>query len=81
MYICTECGFLFEDPDYWEETHGFDYGPFESWSGCPKCGGAYVETYECDCCGEYIVESYIKTENGERICENCYTHYELGEEE
>lgn len=80
MFICTNCGHLFEEPDCWEERHGFTYGPFEKFSGCPKCGEAYVETYKCDGCEEWIDGSYIKIDSGERICENCYTTYELGEE-
>ena len=81
MWICTNCGHIFEEPRRWEERHGFDYGPFEKFSGCPECGEPYVKAHECDCCGKWIDGRYIKLESGERICENCYTTYELGEEE
>ena len=81
MWVCTNCNFLFEDPDYWEESHGFNDGQFEKWSGCPKCGDRYVKAHECDCCGEFITGEYVKTEDGERYCENCYARYEIGEEE
>ncbi|MGN1229203.1 MAG: hypothetical protein ACI4T5_06050 [Prevotella sp.] len=37
MYICNECGAIFEDPYEYEEKHGFDYGPFEKWRVCPSC--------------------------------------------
>lgn len=81
MFVCTNCGHVFEDPEYWEERHGFDYGPFERWSGCPNCRGSYVEAHRCDCCDEWIDGPYIMLESGERICEGCYTTYELGDED
>lgn len=80
MFVCCECGNVFEEPVYWEETHNLDAPPYEQWSGCPHCGGSYAETYECDCCGDWITGDYVKTDNGERYCENCIVHYELGEE-
>ena len=80
LFVCIDCGKKFEEPKYWEETHGLDYGPYEQWSGCPYCYGAYAETYECNCCGEWITGDYIKTNNNERFCENCIIHYEIGEE-
>ena len=80
MFVCTECGEVFDEPYYWKEGHGFDYGPFEQWSGCPYCGGSYAEAYKCDCCDEWITGCYVKLKNGERICEECYTTYDLGEE-
>ena len=80
MYCCLECGAIFESPDYWEERHGLDYGPLEKWSGCPNCKGTYTKAHECGVCGHYINGEYVKLNSGERICENCYTTYELGEE-
>ena len=81
MFICTNCGRTFEEPEYWEEQHGLDCGPYEKWSGCPYCHGAYAKAHPCACCQEYIEGAYIKLESGERICENCYTTYELGDED
>lgn len=81
MWVCTSCGHLFSTPDYWKERHGLDYGPYESQSGCPQCGGTYVEAHKCDYCDEWIDGPYIKLESGERICENCYTKMELGDED
>ena len=78
--MCIECGSVFEDPKYYKETHGLDSPPYEHWSGCPYCGGNYTEAYKCDCCGEYIDCDYFQTDNGDRYCENCITHYKLGEE-
>lgn len=81
MYVCTECGCVFESPRHWEERHGLDYGPYEQWSGCPNCCGSYVEAYICSCCGEYIAGDYIKLANDDRVCEDCYTPMELGDED
>lgn len=81
MFVCLDCGKLFDEPEHWVEKHGFTHGPFEHFSGCPYCGEAYTETYLCDGCGEWIVGDYIKTVNGDRFCENCYNAYEMGDEE
>lgn len=81
MYCCTDCGHIFAEPGYFIETHGLDNPPYETRYACPKCGGSYAITYKCSCCGEYIVDSYVKTEDGERYCSECYRMYELGDEE
>lgn len=82
--ICLNCGHIFDEEDttVWNESRGEFWGDpcYEPMSGCPKCRSVYAETYECDECGKYIVGTYIKTENGQRICENCYNTYEIGEE-
>jgi hypothetical protein len=80
-YICVECFNIFEEPLRWEESHGLDFPPFEKHTGCPDCGGAYVEAHKCECCGEYITGQYIKLNNQERICEACYVQMEIGDEE
>ena len=72
MYICLDCGHIFDEPKEWVETHGFDYGPYEEWSGCPRCGGAYEKAVECDICGEY----YRKSELTDGLCDNCYEEEE-----
>ena len=35
MYRCVNCGNLFEEGEQavWEETHGLDSPPYETWSG------------------------------------------------
>ena len=81
MWVCVECGHLFDEADYWEESHGLDYGPYESFSGCPKCGGTYVKARKCDCCEEYITGRYIRTVDDQRICEECYVITDLGDED
>ena len=84
MYCCIECGHIFDEDEIsvWQESRGEYWGTpcSESVSGCPRCKGDYVETYKCDCCDKWIDKPYIKLESGERICQNCYITYELGEE-
>lgn len=79
MYICLECGELFEEPKHYVETHNLDTPPYEEWTGCPRCGGAYTGTYRCECCEEWIDNDYIGI-GDLRYCQNCYRIYELGEE-
>ena len=72
MHLCLDCGNLFEEPKHYTETHGLDSPPYETWNGCPDCGGAYVETVRCDECGEWIDGEYVELKNGQNICDNCY---------
>lgn len=81
MLVCIECGRLFEAPKHYVETHNLDTPPYEEWVGCPYCSGAYTEAHECDGCGEWITGEYVKTKDGERFCEGCYTQMMLGDED
>lgn len=77
MFICLDCGEIFEEPKIFTETHGLDSPPYEKLYGCPECGGNFTEAFECDVCGEYIDDEYIITDKGDRICNNCYTVYNI----
>lgn len=79
MFICLDCGCVFDEPKYWIETHGLDSPPYEEWDGCPSCGGAYAETYKCDGCNDWLCGTYAETKNGNKYCENCYEIREVGE--
>ena len=81
MWICLDCNELFQDPTHYVETHGMETPPYYEWNGCPYCGGAYAEAHECDCCGSWILDNYIKTDDGKRYCANCYTTMEIGDED
>lgn len=81
MYICLDCNKCFDHPEVYTETHGLERPPYESFCACPYCGGDYARAYKCMCCDEWILGTYIKTADGDRICENCYNTYEIGEEE
>jgi hypothetical protein len=84
-FICLECGHVFDEEDIatWEENRGEYWGVMcsETVSGCPNCYGSYAKTYKCNCCDTWIDGEYIKLKSGERVCENCYITYELGEED
>lgn len=82
MFVCYDCEETFLEPSKLIEDRGewFGFPSHEASYGCPYCGGAFTETYLCECCNKWITTPYIKLDSGERICENCYTTYELGEE-
>lgn len=80
MFVCLDCGCIFSKTKHYTETHGLDSPPYEEYNGCPECGGAYAKADMCAECGHWITGEYIKLNSGERICENCYTTYEIGEE-
>ena len=47
MWICNDCGAVFEEP---RQTHnGGTYD--EPWTECPVCGGGYERAELCDICG------------------------------
>lgn len=78
-YVCLDCGEVFDEDriNTWEETHGLHCGPYEQRSGCPYCGGSYVEAHLCDACGEYInTETYVEIDD-KRYCECCFTIHRL----
>ena len=61
--ICTECKNIFDygEEKRWTEPHG------EPLSGCPVCGGAYVEAEKCRFCfGEFLEDDLT---NG--YCDDC----------
>ena len=83
MFVCTNCGHVFDEDEVvvWEEQHGLDYGPYEQWSGCPRCTHNYVEAHRCDGCDDWITGRYVKLDNGKRFCENCFSIMELDDED
>lgn len=72
-YICLDCGYQFDEPRNYTETHGLDSPPYEHMSCCPVCGGSYDEAVECTDCGEAVPMSEAQElPNGDWLCENCY---------
>lgn len=57
MFLCEDCGLLFDEPCVWEERHGLDpyEGPGEKWSACPHCQSTdIVEVWQCgECVHDY----------------------------
>ena len=80
MYICKDCGTLFNTPVEYTEKHGLDSPPYETWYGCPECSGAYTNTFECDVCNKYIIGEYAKVTNGMKICDACFTNNNIMED-
>ena len=81
MYICLDCGYLFNEAKPYVEKHGLDTPPYEHLKGCPNClSGSYVETPKCDICGTYATNRYIVTKEGQVVCDQCYKQYQIGEE-
>lgn len=80
MYICLDCGEIFEEPKYYTEKHGLDTPPYEEYRGCPVCGGGYEGAKICDICKSYITDEYIVTSNNDIICENCYIKHTIGDD-
>lgn len=72
-FVCVECGCVFQEPKHYIETHGLDTPPYEHFTVCPHCGGAFVEAHRCDCCGEFITADYVVVQDGKRYCEECYS--------
>ena len=77
MWVCVECGELFEEPEHYVEKHNLDSPPYEEWDGCPECAGTFVEAFRCDCCDEFITGDYFEIENGKKYCQECCRSYEL----
>lgn len=70
-YICLDCGHTFSEPAHYTERHGLSQPPYEEFSGCPACGGAFDEAIFCEGCGELIPKSEAVMVDGEYFCETC----------
>lgn len=81
-YTCLDCGQTFDEPKRWEEHHGLDSPPYEDFSGCPYCGGAYTRTILCDGCEKPITGDFVEIEpTGDRFCDECFMMKSLGEDD
>ncbi len=72
MFVCLDCDYLFEEPGMYNTNDDCDYSSYETCNGCPNCGGAYIETFRCGQCGEWIVGDYAELDDGTPICAECY---------
>ena len=80
MLICVECETVFEREHAKRvvERHGLDTPPYEEFLSCPHCGGINLhQARRCDVCSEWITGGYVKTLDGERICDACYTSHDI----
>lgn len=80
-FVCLECGCVFDEPRTFKETHGLEHGPYETWHGCPVCGGAYDEQVYCEGCGEYMPASEAHETKAGYFCDDCYYDNGLTEDD
>ena len=67
MYICENCGEVFDEPKTIYETHGLPCPPYEAWSACPNCESTNIsDAKQCSHCGEWVAETR------EDLCDVCY---------
>lgn len=74
MYICNNCGAIFENTVSIHEHHNELYDkPIETYHGCPFCKCDDVtEAVQCDLCGEFVAYDYVKLRDGTIACSDCY---------
>ena len=73
MFICDECGLVFNEPARWTEDRTPYGGPAEpgfqeEMAGCPRCQGNYTEAMLCPRCEEH----YISTKDPHGFCDECF---------
>lgn len=73
-YICINCSTVFTNPKHVTEQYG------EVMDVCPECNGEYVLAFKCDICQEYITDNFIKTKDGQLICEECFFTYNINDD-
>ena len=75
MYICKECGDIFDAPavEYNERLEHFGIPCVEEVVVSPCCKADYKEAKKCVVCEEYIIGKYVSVIDGQKICENCYS--------
>lgn len=73
MYICVDCGKVFDEEEIsvWHESRGVYWGEpcTEKMYGCPNCKGEFVKAKKCKICGDWLKEYDWD------ICEECYSKY------
>ena len=69
MYICNNCGAIFETPSIYEEHHPYGMGyATEYLAVCPHCQSYnFDEAKQCERCGELVAELH----NG--LCDCCHS--------
>ena len=74
MYICNDCGEIFDEPATEYEYHPYGMGyAREEWAVCPCCSSTcFEEARVCENCGEVITDDYEFGENDEYLCPDCY---------
>lgn len=55
MYICDNCGNVFENPRTWREERSGDGWAYETMTSSPCCDDSYSEAVPCQCCGMNLI--------------------------
>lgn len=73
MWICNDCGAVFEKDENstYNEYHSYGDGyAAETWSCCPDCKENDIEeAFLCPRCDEYVAESKLSDHNLCPVCE------------
>lgn len=69
MYVCCDEKHFFEEPRLYIEKHGLETPPYETFYGCPECGGDFEEAFPCVKCGELHLASDLW---GGYYCNECF---------
>lgn len=71
MYICLDCGCVFDEDEMGTYTEQHPYGmgyAGETFVCCPSCKGSFDEAVECKGCGEYFAKDNMHDE----MCDKCF---------
>ena len=73
MFICKECGAIFEEPRITSESHPYGEGSAsEEWAYCPVCGeSGFEEAHQCSRCSEYFAFDDLDYIGHSLYCEVC----------
>ena len=74
MFICKDCGSVFECPDYTEENVGEYWGQpaFQAIDLCPYCHcDEFEEARKCEICGEWKPEDDMECD----VCYDCMNEH------
>ena len=68
MYICEDCGSVFDEPKIVYERHPYGMGyATEAFGICPHCKSSNFDTAKrCSRCDEYVAELH------DELCDICY---------
>ena len=60
MFICDDCGEVFEEPAaYYESREFWGASCQEAFGACPNCGSTdYDVAMRCDRCGEWVIDGH-----------------------
>ncbi len=81
MFICNDCGEIFDEPRQSIILHDeVDCQREEYYDTCPSCGENDIDVVvQCTVCNDYIAEykreDYVAFESGDVVCNECLHDY------